>query len=248
MPNPEESEKLSDAPEPKAPILSESIISDTTNQNSWLKIDQVIQANAPHPSEVNGIKAIESFGINFDDGSVLTARNNREVNLPKPIFVSKTAVGDYAQELGEGQRRRWANEGPDKKIRKCNLYADCVFRDLKIPLPWEEGETPLVKNMYSKLMKATSDWELVSSGERAFANYVPQPGDLVIWDKTVSSTINGRRISDRLHHCGVMGNSGLIHYAGSGVEGGYTDSIFKLMVDSAAYGKPTFIFRSKHVH
>lgn len=244
----EKIEKQSDSQEDKTLKSFDAVISNQIDQANWNLAEQQNRAFDPHPSELDGLKTVESFGIEFDDGSVLTARKSERAASTSGLEVSSSEVGEYAKKLGEGQRKRWANEGPDKQIRKCNLFADCVFRDLKIPLPWGENQIPLVRNMYSKLVKATDDWELVSSGEKGFSSYVPHPGDLVIWDKSKSFTANGVRKTERLHHCGVMGNSGLIHYAGSRVEGGYTDSSFNLMAQSETYGKPTFIFRSKHVH
>jgi len=143
MPKPEESEELPEAKDATPLKAADSVISNFEKHNAWIMANQDGHANDLHPSEVNGTKAIESFGITLDDGSLLLARNAKDFKQQLTVNVLRSKVGDYAQELGESQRMRWANEGAHKEIRKCNLYTDCVYRDLKIPLPWEEGETPL---------------------------------------------------------------------------------------------------------
>lgn len=53
----------------------ESTISDKDNQKTWDKAFTDGRVNDPHPSEVKGLPAVQSsFGIDFGDGRILTAK------------------------------------------------------------------------------------------------------------------------------------------------------------------------------
>lgn len=158
---------------------------------------------------------------------------NKEEKLPTGIEIAK-----HAKALGELHRDWWRNEGPNDEIRKCNLYGDRVYRDLQVPLPWAGKSIPNVHGMKNALLKS-DDWEVVYTDNKAFETYKAKSGDFVIWDKVI--------LDMSLHHCGVVGNAGEIMYAGSGFDHGYTESNFKDMVGAPSYGRPSYIFRSKHL-
>jgi hypothetical protein len=168
---------------------------------------------------------------------------------PPRVLQGHTSVdvARHAHELGENHPDWWKNEGKDHQIRKCNLFADRVFRDLQIPLPWDGQSTPTVQGMLPKLANS-NDWSLVYSDDKPFGTYVPQPGDFALWNKTiVSRTYSGGTLRTPLQHCGIIGTDGEIMYAGSGVTGGYAESDFNLMRAAATYGAPTAIYRSTHL-
>jgi hypothetical protein len=48
---------------------------------------------------------------------------------------SGTDITNHAKALGELHPEWWQNEGAHHEIRKCNLFADRVFRDMAVPLP-----------------------------------------------------------------------------------------------------------------
>lgn len=164
---------------------------------------------------------------------------------PTPTkMASSQEFSNHARWLGETHPRWWENVG---KIHKCNLFVDRVFRDLKIPLPWDESHIPRVHNMHPKLA-ASPDWEIVFTGKAKLESYRPQPGDLVIWDKILyDERSDGKRKPIVLMHSAVIADKGSILYAGSDSEHGYADKDFKLMCQSKSFGIPTFIFRSKHL-
>ncbi len=160
-------------------------------------------------------------------------KESKEANLPSGIEIAK-----HAKALGELHRDWWRNEGINEEVRKCNLYGDRVYRDMKVPLPWTGKAIPNVHGMKAALLKS-NDWEVVYTDKKPFDTYKAHSGDFVIWDKKI--------LDMSLHHCGVVGGSGEIMYAGSGFDHGYTESNFKDMVGAPSYGRPSFIFRSKHL-
>lgn len=53
----------------------ESTINDDRQQKTWEKAFTDGRVNDPHPSEVKGLPAVQSsFGIDFGDGRILTAK------------------------------------------------------------------------------------------------------------------------------------------------------------------------------
>jgi hypothetical protein len=168
----------------------------------------------------------------------------------EPGLVSGNDIARHAHELGEKHPSMWATErGPHGEIRKCNLFADKACRDLDLPLPWEKGHTPTVHHMKQQLMHSP-DWKPVYQTGQPFDSYKPRPGDLAIWDKTISSPYHrtdGTVVMQRtpIEHCGIIGTDGEIVYAGSAR--GYAESDFELMSHAVAWGPPSVIFRSLHV-
>jgi len=196
--------------------------------------------------------------IDFGDAKTLYSRGHTDQTMLAKAIVQESMhskdvrgndVARHAHELGEKHPAMWKNEGPHGEIRKCNLFADKVFRDLGVSLPWEKGHTPTVHNMKSMLAHSP-DWNAIFHTGQNFQSYKPQAGDLAIWDKTISMPYhrqNGTVVMQRSHveHCGVIGAGGEIVYAGSAR--GYSESDFKAMSHSEAFGAPSFIFRSSHV-
>lgn len=228
-------------------------------------IDSESQALTDNVSEsfVQGLKSINLNAANSDEAEQLQGKfsieymlskfkNLKAANPPQPeitdfstratskkeILPTGIEIAKHAKALGELHREWWQNEGPNEEIRKCNLYGDRVYRDMKVPLPWDGKSIPNVHGMKTALLKS-NDWEVVYTDKQPFDAYRPHSGDFVIWDKVI--------LELHLHHCGVVGNVGEIMYAGSGFDHGYTESNFKDMVGAPSYGRPSYIFRSKHL-
>jgi hypothetical protein len=156
-------------------------------------------------------------------------------------------IADHAKALGERHPDWWKNEGPHGEIRKCNLFADRVYRDTKVPLPWDGGHIPTVHGMVGQLSKSP-DWEAVYTDKKAISDYKPQAGDFALWDKNMNfANYGGTTTHLHLEHSGVIGKEGEIMYAGSSATHGYAESDLKAMSAAATFGPPSVIFRSKHL-
>jgi len=58
-----------------------------------------------------------------------------------------TEIAKHAEALGELHPDWWRNEGKNGEIRKCNTFADRVYRDMDVPLPWDGQHIPTVHGM-----------------------------------------------------------------------------------------------------
>lgn len=173
-------------------------------------------------------------------------RGNLETSETFSTPLNGSEIANHAKALGELHRDWWKNEGSKEEIRKCNLYADRVYRDMHVPLPWESAHIPTVHGMKEQLAKSPG-WESVYTSGADFSKYKPHPGDFILWDKTIPTIKDGHPYPFSLEHCGVIGNDGVIHYAGSRVDHGYAESNFQSMCASESYGAPSLICRSKHL-
>ena len=183
----------------------------------------------------------------IENKQLIVQNTDRQLTLFKGTcfrLPEGTDIAKHAHELGQQHPGWWVNEGPHCDIRKCNLFADRVYRDIHVPLPWDLQHIPTVHGMHQQLARS-SEWQLVYSAKLPLTNYHPQPGDLALWDKTVHSTLNGRPWSHSLEHCGIIDGNGVICYAGAWR--GYAESDFKEMCSSEAFTGPSAVYRSKHV-
>lgn len=64
----------------------ESTIGDNSKQNTWEVAKELAHKDDIHPSEVEGIKAIDSFGIDFGDGTIATSKGVVEKNDDTTLF------------------------------------------------------------------------------------------------------------------------------------------------------------------
>lgn len=256
--------------------LSSDRLSDLKKEGLAEKFE-IVDQNQPHltnavaQSFVEGLKAISfraksqdeavakqgEFSIQYimrkcQDLIALGPKPPESIQPSQPVekhHPEKSASGEeiakHARLLGESQPSRWLNAG---KIHKCNIFLDRVFRDMKVSLPWDEKHIPRVHNMKKLLSAANQDWEQVYVADKPIEEYKPKQGDIVIWDKKIySKNYDGTTRVDDLHHCGIIGSGGSILYAGSDATHGYADSDFQQMYKSDTFGKPTIIFRSKHL-
>jgi hypothetical protein len=188
----------------------------------------------------------QTTGLYGQNDLIAQGTDRYQVTASKqPENTSGIEVANHAKALGKQHEDWWRNEGPHGKIRKCNLFADRVFRDLHIQLPWDSKHVPTVHNMIPKLANS-SDWLLVYTHKQSQGLYHSQPGDFALWDTTIHSTKYGHPWSYALEHCGIIGNNGAIHYAGS-MEG-YREANFKALCSTKTFTYPIVIYRSKHVH
>jgi hypothetical protein len=213
------------------------------------------------PSSTAGVIASDASGATLSREQVLVQQG-----VPPAAFVllaqfeaaqnpdaqkwknpSGVEIANHAKALGELHTQWWQNEGAHHEIRKCNLFADRVFRDMHVPLPWDKTHIPAVHGMVLQLAKS-SDWKLIYSDKQSIAHYKPQPGDFILWDKTVSfHEYNGTITHKHLEHSDVIGTEGDILYAGSDVTGGYVASDARGMFSSQAFGQPSVVYRSNHL-
>lgn len=93
--------------------------------------------------------------------------------LPTHISgITPLKVAEHAEALGLLHKEIWKTRGD---IHKCNLYGDRVFRDLKLPLPWDSHHIPNVRGMIPQL-RESQDWQIVYTADRKFSDYKPVSG------------------------------------------------------------------------
>jgi hypothetical protein len=152
---------------------------------------------------------------------------------------SGSDIADHAKALGERHPNWWHTEG---KTYKCNLFSDRVYRDMHVPLPWDEKGIPTVHGMHEQLCKSPN-WEIIYADKSPLANYKPQPGDLALWDKN----FHFQGEYSHVEHCGVIGKNGQIMYAGSADTQGYAENDFKSLCRAPFLLEPSVILRPKNL-
>lgn len=75
-----------------SPVKLECTVTFTDKQQTWQVAFDSAHQNDPHPSEVEGMQAVESFGIDFGDGTLLTRNGIEKQEFSKtsaPLLVPK---------------------------------------------------------------------------------------------------------------------------------------------------------------
>lgn len=258
--NPSEFQELT---QPTENASKDAVIGKQTQQQRWNQMNDFHRLEQEESATDLFYKPQErsqntnKFGIDgLEDDIQQIAYNSENLKTDQKHALNKTItaekLSEHTHQLGENNPKMWANEGPHGEIRKCNLFADKVFRDSKIPLPWDTKNIPAVKDMI-KLLSSSPNWEIAYTDQMPLGNYNPKPGDLAMWAKDTwhqYKAQNGQLLKQHYHleHCGIIGIDNEIMYAGSGQRNGYAESDFNLMVKAPTYGPPTIIFRSKHLH
>ncbi len=133
------------------------------------------------------------FSIEYIQRKCSEALNTVRQKIQKPELLSSNdnllpaasqkitalKVAEHAEALGKLHTDWWKTQGD---IHKCNLYGDRVYRDLKLPLPWDSNPVPSTRVMIPKL-RESNDWQIVFTADKNFTAYKPLPGDFVFWNK-----------------------------------------------------------------
>lgn len=237
----------------------ESSIADNSKQDTWGLANKQAHKNDVHPSEVNGIKAIDSFGINFDDGSVLTAKGFDSPDKTKEV-IEVSAKEGLPPAVSTKRMMDIAKAEHDHPTRwrpppaKCNMYLDKVTGDAGMRVPWKHGNPPTSADM-NKALSKSKDFEQVwktdysdeATSLQNFQYFEMQPGDLAIWDVPLREDGTGN-----ISHSAIATGSRRIIYAGSAKAKngcghcdvtGYTGT----PDEPLDYGPPTAIYRYKNM-
>lgn len=241
----------------------DGVIGDNTGQKTWGTASDIAHQNDQHPSEVQGVKAISSFGIDFGNGAVLTAKglegdnqkeyeevSSKDSSLPPP--VSRKRMMEIAQHE-KSHPTKWQSI-----VGKCNQFLDKVASDAGMRLPWKPGNPPRsggLGGMREKLDKSPdfekvwkTDFDNLEGSLEKFMHFQMQPGDLVIWDVPKSAAP-----PDGLSHGAIASGAREIIYAGSKEKGGNGCGQCPIKYFSGEpgkrlnYGAPTAIYRYKNM-
>lgn len=118
-----------------------------------------------------------SSAIATGNGRDIVEEINRQNQSPGDKIVL------IAQALGE-DRKRWEGEATSK----CYRFVETVLRKAQAPLLWEENKQPDLSSMKVEFLKYPKDWRIAyhrisgEAAERFHARFVPQNGDIAIWD------------------------------------------------------------------
>lgn len=234
----------------------EATITDDNRQKTWQEAFDQGHENDPHPSDIRGLPAIQSsFGIDFGDGQILTAKglekkeypfkNNLSIQYVSAENLFKIAIEEH------NHPTKWMHDPP-----LCNLFLDTVARKAHVPLPWDAKHIPRSGGsggMNEQLSKS-KDFDKVWSTDYSnrmlslqnFQYFELKKGDLIVWD--VPDSIEKGGIS----HCAIAGENRKVIYAGSDQSSngcGYCDIVYftGTMKLPMSYGTPTAIYRYKHM-
>ena len=231
----------------------ESAIGNNSNQNAWGTANEISHKNDIHPSEVEGIKAIDSFGIDFGDGAILTAKglasrdgdsvreSKEESSKEKSLPAVSTEKMMQIAEKEHDHPTRWKTPPP-----KCNLYLDTVASSAGMKLPWKSGHPPTSGDM-NRLLEKSGDFDQVWKTDFSddhlslenFNMFEMRPGDLVIWD------------TPDVSHSAIATAARTVIYAGSATAKngcGHCDiKYYTGDKEPTNYGAPTAIYRYKNM-
>ena len=127
----------------------ESTISDDAKQKTWDEAIALVHKNDMHPSDVQGMKAVDSFGIDFGDGTIETSKGmitssdsiSRTIPLDGPYGISEAAHA-----AGRTIKDHW---NPDKGL--LNLLEDGSWSKLQ---------------MYAGDVGRANGWEGINGGDQ----------------------------------------------------------------------------------
>lgn len=144
-----------------------------------------------------------------------------------------------AQVLGN-EHKRWHNDISSK----CHLFVDMVLRKAQIRLPWARDEHLDLYFMKLALLRHPREWRIVyyrtlgENSETFHARFVPQNGDIAIWDNRQVTLVGILEATfDR------RGNILYLLPGENGREAGFEYRSLDWLVLSDTYGPPNLIVR-----
>jgi len=118
-----------------------------------------------------------------------------------------------------------------------------VLAGAGVPLP--ENTDANVRSIRHQLF-VSKQWQLVyKEGRTPIERFNPQPGDLVLWDKSIKShnVGSGGDIVMNLGACGILDGKGKVFHPDSHARFSGSSSKFTAICQMPSYGSPTAIYR-----
>jgi hypothetical protein len=231
----------SDSMQQAAPKLEQqsSLVGNTWGQKS--NALDVLKANR----QSSNIDCLPPDPFGDIDGQLLALKTDEQMQRKNPKSVSGVELIKTAEKLGHDPHR-WESS----TTGKCNQFVEAVLTAKEVPFPWKAGQSDchsMRQALDKECSRQGSMWEKVYNydpshgleSDKRFANFQPNDGDIVIWDKVWGN--------QWVQHAGIASEPYNILYAGARDPGkhGFGKTDIYNFTGHPPYGSPSAVYRYK---